>query len=93
MVDRGGFSKTSLNTQDKMDLTINYDHTKETNAKAKCDACGGHGQVEKTIYRGDEGMEIEMDVMVECAECEGSGSLELEMDVIDCPECYGSGKV
>ena len=46
---------------------------KATNYKEKCDKCNGNGEVEKTVYRGDEGMEIEMDVMVECSECDGSG--------------------
>ena len=46
---------------------------KATNSKEKCKDCYGHGEVEKTIHRGDEGMEIEMDVMVECSECDGSG--------------------
>jgi DnaJ-class molecular chaperone len=48
--------------------------TKSTNAKKQCDGCNGSGEVEKTIYRGDEGMEIEMNVMVECHECDGKGT-------------------
>ena len=73
------------------------EHIKETPELAvptgKCDECKGHGIVEKTIYRGDEGMEIEMDVEVDCDECDGTGSIEIEMDLIaDCPECDGTGK-
>lgn len=48
---------------------------KATNYKQQCDGCNGHGEVEKTVYRGDEGMEIEMDVMVECSECDGKGNV------------------
>ena len=43
--------------------------------KVQCEECNGNGEVEKTIYRGDEGMEIEMDVMVTCAECDGAGKV------------------
>lgn len=39
----------------------------------KCENCNGSGELEKTIYRGDEGMEIEMDVMCVCDECDGTG--------------------
>jgi hypothetical protein len=45
------------------------------NVKTKCEECNGNGIVEKTIYTGDEGMEIEMDVMVECRFCDGSGKV------------------
>jgi hypothetical protein len=47
---------------------------KATGAKNQCEGCNGTGEVEKTIHRGDEGMEIEMDVMVECHECDGKGT-------------------
>lgn len=45
------------------------------NAKIKCAECKGHGLVEKTIYCGDEGMQIEMDVEVDCPECDGTGKI------------------
>jgi DnaJ-class molecular chaperone len=40
-----------------------------------CEKCKGTGEIEKTVYRGDEGMEIEMDVMVVCPDCEGKGEI------------------
>ena len=45
--------------------------------KEKCEDCKGTGEIEKTIYRGEEGMEIEMDVPVVCDECDGSGKIEV----------------
>lgn len=36
-----------------------------------CDECGGEGVIEKNVCRGEEGMMIEMDIMVVCPECEG----------------------
>lgn len=38
-----------------------------------CTSCNGEGEVEKNIHRGEEGMQIEMDVMVVCSECDGDG--------------------
>ena len=32
-------------------------------------------EVEKNIHRGEEGMQIEMDVMVTCSECDGTGKV------------------
>ena len=40
------------------------------NKRLKCD---GAGEIEKNIWRGEEGMQIEMDVMVTCSECNGTG--------------------
>lgn len=36
-----------------------------------CDECGGEGVIEQNVWRGEEGMMIEMDIMVVCPECEG----------------------
>jgi DnaJ-class molecular chaperone len=45
--------------------------------KEECDLCGGTGEVEKTIHRGPEGMQIEMDVMVTCQRCDGTGIVKM----------------
>lgn len=36
-----------------------------------CDECGGDGEIEINTARGEEGMMIEMDIMVVCPECNG----------------------
>jgi len=41
-----------------------------------CNECDGTGELEKNIFRGEEGMQIEMDVMITCPECGGTGSIE-----------------
>jgi len=38
-----------------------------------CPECNGSGEIEKNIHRGEEGMQIEMDVMVVCPFCGGDG--------------------
>lgn len=38
-----------------------------------CENCNGTGEVEKTVYLGEEGMTIEADVMCVCDECDGTG--------------------
>ena len=38
-----------------------------------CTSCNGEGEVERNIWRGEEGMQIEMDVMVVCSKCDGTG--------------------
>ncbi|MES2382346.1 MAG: hypothetical protein V4538_14970 [Bacteroidota bacterium] len=43
-----------------------------------CENCNGTGEVEKNIHRGEEGMQIEMDVMVICNECGGKGYKDAE---------------
>ena len=44
----------------------------------KCETCNGEGEIEKNIHRGDEGMQIEMDVMITCPDCDGTGYQRLE---------------
>ena len=44
---------------------------------SSCDQCFGTGEVEKNIWRGEEGMQIEMDVMVVCSQCNGTGLLPI----------------
>jgi hypothetical protein len=47
--------------------------------KEMCEDCQGTGEVEKTIFRGEEGMEIETDVICACSQCDGGWHyLELE---------------
>lgn len=53
-------------------LQSRYD---KLNDIAKCDECNGTGEVEKTIFSGDDGMVIEMDMVVECSQCDGTGKL------------------
>jgi len=47
---------------------------------ADCPECQGTGETEKNIFRGEEGMQIEMDVMVVCSECNGTGNLITELN-------------
>ena len=47
-----------------------------------CEKCKGTGEIEKTVYRGEEGMAIVMDVMVVCPDCEGKGEIK--------PSCLGA---
>lgn len=41
----------------------------------KCENCNGTGEIEKNIFVGDEGMQIEIDAMLVCEECNGYGYL------------------
>ena len=43
--------------------------------QTKCPECKGKGEIEQNILSGEEGMQIEIDVMVVCSECEGSNYL------------------
>ena len=59
----------------------------------ECPTCKGEGQIEKNIYRGQEGMQIEMDVMVVCSECDGEGSVnDINEDEDVCQACGGTGE-
>jgi len=55
----------------------------------KCEHCNGDGEIEKNILRGDEGMQIEMDVMVTCQECEGTGYQRLKPVISSTPTANG----
>ncbi len=49
-------------------------NTAALTAEENCPECNGSGEVERNIMRGEEGMQIEMDAMVECSECGGTGN-------------------
>lgn len=44
--------------------------------KKECPRCHGEGEIEKNIWKGEEGMQIEMDVMIVCPECNGKKFIE-----------------
>ena len=48
----------------------------------ECDECNGTGEVEKNIHRGPEGMQIEMDVMVVCSQCDGTGLSDIQVEEV-----------
>lgn len=39
----------------------------------KCERCNGDGEIEINTHQGEEGMKIEMDIMVVCPDCDGKG--------------------
>ncbi len=43
-----------------------------------CPECHGEGERETTIWKGEEGMRIEMDVPIICGECNGTGKIKIE---------------
>lgn len=46
--------------------------------KIKCFECKGSGEIDITVFKGEEGMKIEMDIPITCPKCEGQGWQEPE---------------
>ncbi len=65
-------SGTDAPQSTEADVTTSSQNIAKPNVSC-CTNCEGSGEVEKNIWRGEEGMQIEMDVMVVCSECDGSG--------------------